>query len=638
MTRFTAVLLTGVLSFGCTVVGDMPMPTLTLEIAPGDSWNTASPTWVDITADLREGWTLNIGRDISDARPRPSTLTLTLDNSSRDYDPENAAGPYFGDLVPLMQIRLRATHNTVTYDRFRGFVLAWPNTVLDHGKAVVALVAYDGLTQLQRLKLRSVWEQEVRADSPRAWYRFSERVLGTAVTDSSGNGYHAAASGDLTFGLSGPIVGANDRAVNFGGTQSEVDPPQSARLTGASWTVEAIFRTISSTDDGLDFFIQMAPSTTLSLAAPYISFGVASGSFKLNFQYADGTSVTDLLLSAAPVNDGEWHHALVRNDGSTIRLYLDGVLEDSGPAMTLPDQVYDLYVGYNPRLERWDEGDLSELIWYGSDLGAARVTDHYDAMTAPWESQTTSARITAILDEAGWPVGLRDLDTGLSTMVAAEPAGKSALEAILEAAETEDGQLWINGAGDLVFRNRLARSTSTIDDTYSDDGSDIKIFDHEWTRDDLELFTVAQVTDSEGEVYEVTAASSASYADRVISRLTATESESEPFDYVDWLAGRFGVSRTRFERLVARAFSGSSNARWAAMLSRDLGDLLNVEVNPKGGGAAIDDDWFVEQISLTGDAGMYEMTMQLSPADGQRMWVLGDSTLSVLGSTTVLGW
>jgi hypothetical protein len=136
----------------------------------------------------------------------------------------------------------------------------------------------------------------------------------------------------------------------------------------------------------------------------------------------------------------------------------------------------------------------------------------------------------------------------------------------------------------------------------------------------------------------VTAASSASYADRVISRLTATESESEPFDYVDWLAGRFGVSRTRFERLVARAFSGSSNARWAAMLSRDLGDLLNVEVNPKGGGAAIDDDWFVEQISLTGDAGMYEMTMQLSPADGQRMWVLGDSTLSVLGSTTVLGW
>jgi len=615
----------------------MAMPTVTLEIAPGDTWNEASPTWVDITADLREGWTLSIGRDIADPRARPSTLTLTLDNSSRDYDPENAAGPYFGDLVPLMLIRLRAEHNSVTYDRFYGHVLAWPNTVLDHGKAVVNLIAYDGLTQLQRLKLRSVWEQEVRADSPRAWYRFSERAGATTVADSSGNGYHAAASGDLTFGVSGTVVGADDRAVNFGGTDSQVDPPQTARLTGSSWTVEAVFRTTSTTDDGLDFFVQMAPSTAGVIEAPYLTLVVAALSFKLGCQYADG-SVADLLLSAAAVNDGEWHHAMARSDGSTIRLYLDGVLEDSGTAMTLPDHAYDLYVGYNPRLSRWDEGDLSEVIWYDTDLGATRVTDHYDAGTAPWASQLTSERINAVLDEVDWPSGLRDIDTGLSTMGPFLDAGVSALDAILQAVETEDGQLWVDGAGNLVFRNRHARSTSTIDDTYSDDGADVKIFDHEWTRDDLELFTVAQVVDVDGNVTEVTAASEPTYGPRVISRSTYTESETEPSDYADWLAGRFGVSRTRFERLDARAFPDSANDRWAAMLSRDLGDLLNVEVNPKGGGATIDDDWFVEQIRLTAHAGMYEMTMQLSPAAGQRMWVLGDSTLSVLGSTTVLGW
>jgi hypothetical protein len=214
----------------------------------------------------------------------------------------------------------------------------------------------------------------------------------------------------------------------------------------------------------------------------------------------------------------------------------------------------------------------------------------------------------------------------------------SALDAILQAVETEDGQLWVDGSGNLVFRNRHARSVSTIDDTYSDDGSDVKIFDHEWTRDDLELFTVAQVVDVDGNVTEVTAASEPTYGPRVISRSTYTESETEPSDYANWLAGRFGVSRTRFERLDARAFPDSANDRWAAMLSRDLGDLLNVEVNPKGGGATIDDDWFVEQIRLTAHAGMYEMTMQLSPADGQRAWILDDPVLSVLDETTVLGW
>jgi hypothetical protein len=235
----------------------MAMPTVTLEIAPGDTWNEASPTWVDITADLREGWTLSIGRDIADPRARPSTLTLTLDNSSRDYDPENAAGPYFGDLVPMMLIRLRVTHNSVTYDRFYGHVLAWPNTVLDHGKAVVHLVAYDGITQLHRRIIRSVWEQEVRALSPRAWYPFSDPVGATTLVDASGNGHHGTASGDITFGQSGGLAAPDDLGALFGGTDSQVVLPPSVGFAGSSArSIEAWFYTDATGDQGLDFYIQ----------------------------------------------------------------------------------------------------------------------------------------------------------------------------------------------------------------------------------------------------------------------------------------------------------------------------------------------------------------------------------------------
>ena len=69
--------------------------------------------------------------------------------------------------------------------------------------------------------------------------------------------------------------------------------------------------------------------------------------------------------------------------------------------------------------------------------------------------ETSGARIRRILDAAGWFTGHRHIDAGNSGMQATV-FGSDALSLMQLAADSELGELYINGAGDIVFRRRHA--------------------------------------------------------------------------------------------------------------------------------------------------------------------------------------
>jgi len=83
--------------------------------------------------------------------------------------------------------------------------------------------------------------------------------------------------------------------------------------------------------------------------------------------------------------------------------------------------------------------------------------------------QTTSARISSILDQIGWSATKRDIDTGLSTCIADPGTTRTALEALRTVEFTEGlGAFYMAADGDATFRNRqntiigyAPRSTST---------------------------------------------------------------------------------------------------------------------------------------------------------------------------------
>jgi hypothetical protein len=93
----------------------MPYPYGIVEIAFTDGPYVRSPTWTDVSSYVRD---MQIDRGVNDDWDlvASGSATVTLSNLTRRFDPFNTAGPYYGNLLPRRQIRIRAAHGGSTYD------------------------------------------------------------------------------------------------------------------------------------------------------------------------------------------------------------------------------------------------------------------------------------------------------------------------------------------------------------------------------------------------------------------------------------------------------------------------------------------------------------------------------------------
>jgi hypothetical protein len=68
--------------------------------------------------------------------------------------------------------------------------------------------------------------------------------------------------------------------------------------------------------------------------------------------------------------------------------------------------------------------------------------------------QNTGARVAAILDQVRWPSNMRSLDIGSTLCVADPSTNRTSLDALLNAAFSEQGAFYINSSGTAIFKNR----------------------------------------------------------------------------------------------------------------------------------------------------------------------------------------
>jgi hypothetical protein len=74
--------------------------------------------------------------------------------------------------------------------------------------------------------------------------------------------------------------------------------------------------------------------------------------------------------------------------------------------------------------------------------------------------QDTGARTSAILNQVQWPTNMRSIDTGATTCIADPATNRTSLDALLNAAFSEQGAFYIDGSGTAVFKNRTNTITS----------------------------------------------------------------------------------------------------------------------------------------------------------------------------------
>jgi hypothetical protein len=114
--------------------------------------------------------------------------------------------------------------------------------------------------------------------------------------------------------------------------------------------------------------------------------------------------------------------------------------------------------------------------------------------------QTSGTRIAKLLDAVGWPSGMRDIDTGQTTVQADPGTLRTSLGAMQTITSTEYGSLYMDGFGNLVFQDRQLTSSSVAGTpvVFNDDGTGISYNNAVWKLDDTLVFNKASITRTGG--------------------------------------------------------------------------------------------------------------------------------------------
>jgi hypothetical protein len=607
--------------------------------------------WVDVTTYVRQ-FSTRRGRNHELGRTQAGVCSITLDNRDRRFDPTYTSGPYYPEVVPMAHVRIRATYASVTYPVFYGFVedwgQGWPGPAANaQGDAVVELQASDAFNILERLTL-TPYSEQVLSDDPLVYYLFADPAgttedarlhnLGSAGDDD----IFTEGFTDTTFGVSGPLLGGAT-AVAFGGAGYGANLSGPGPLDDTAvislprdLTLETWFYADTFTDgDGV--FSSRGQDVASALFCA-IEMDGAGGDMRFIRSLKIGPAEAAVVFNSN-LAVSTWYHLAFTVGASRVTMYVDGV------------EISSAGMGATPRgnAEAWGligssgsftstitsmDGRLAHLAIWDRALSAETIASHAAIRIDQFVTQGSGAAIGAVLDAANWPVGLRDLDTGVATLVLG-PTG-SALDLLQRIAEdTEHGLILMAADNDVTFVDRAAlEGTFASVATFGDGAGEVGYHDLGLSYDDQDLWTEVSASGADGAKVVVSDATAvARYGTRTLEVSGATATANEVADVANGLLARYKDPHTRPVALVL-----NKPAAFTQQLSRLIGDRVTVKRRPPGGGT-ITVDALIEGIDHdAGPDGWLTTTFHLVPTEPQVPWILGNATYGILGSTTRLGW
>lgn len=119
--------------------------------------------------------------------------------------------------------------------------------------------------------------------------------------------------------------------------------------------------------------------------------------------------------------------------------------------------------------------------------------------------QLSGARVNALLDAVEWPISLRNIDTGQSTLQADPGTSRNVLEALQTVENSEFGGIFVDGESIINFvdRDELITRPATSIYNFSDTGSEISYTNAVVAFDDTNLINDVTVTRSGGTAQNV---------------------------------------------------------------------------------------------------------------------------------------
>lgn len=282
--------------------------------------------------------------------------------------------------------------------------------------------------------------------------------------------------------------------------------------------------------------------------------------------------------------------------------------------ITLEDTAYPLWRGF---VERWPTvRDLATDAYVAAQLVDGREWLAHRDVHLDRPAETTGERIGALLDAAGWPAELRDLDDGVVAMLAREQPEVNALDEIDAAATAEDGVFFFAADGTATFRDRHDALTNDPPTPQLVIGSGAGEHDVRKLRVDRDTAWVtnrARVERSDGLVFAYEDADSTSrFGQRDTPAMDIDVPGAEAEGWAMWRVVRFGLPVDRVEDLPVGP--QSSVAAMTAAASIDVGDLVEL--------AEVGELMRVEHVRHDLDGDRWQTRWALSPYFGEDDWLI----------------
>jgi len=591
----------------------MPYPTPIVEIAFTDGPYVVSPTWTDVTSYVR-GMEISRGTNDDWNLVADGLANVVLSNRDRRFDPFNASGPYFGNLLPRRQIRIRATSGGTTYDVFRGFIAGWPPEWTDAGyDSTVTLSCFDALQLLGSSSLPANWaDQYIRTLSPRHYYPLEEPVSpGQNVVATDYGSYPQA----LT--VTNPVP-----ETNLGQGLSEA-----MELTSALTTIDA---TTFGTNCTVSLWSNYGRGNIFYVGRFTFSLYLDTADDRYTCQIIDSATSTQYFhKSTAQFTPGSPFMFTVVFDASTLgaTLYINGsvitkTVTSSAIAVPLSGEGLALFGGV-----------YQQLLVFHYQLSAAQIRAIYDYSEALF-LETTAARVNRIIAETPFSSSLVSTpNPPAATVLAITDNAPTASSELANVAYSEYGQLFVNKAGVVtMFRQgQIFSQTKSIQSqvTYGQGGIPIGT-EVQLQYDADSMRNVANVEMTGGAVY-------------IKTNTTSISTYGEAEEYVSTQVSNLGDASDVAENIVPRGSFVypkaspvqvvlSPDGTWASTLGLELWERFTLVVAPPTG-SAISTPMLLTRISHSVTPERWSTTVEGS-ARWAALFILNQSRL---GGTDLLG-
>jgi hypothetical protein len=222
-------------------------------------------------------------------------------------------------------------------------------------------------------------------------------------------------------------------------------------------------------------------------------------------------------------------------------------------------------------------------------VDAFRLTQlaQISTVTGASSGDLSGLRVNEILDEIDWPISMRDIDTGLTTLQADPGTNRTALQALTTVAESEYGALYVDATGSFVFQDRdvTVASIAATPTLFADDGTGIDYFDAAWILNDVLIFNKATITRLGGTAQVATNQASIDkyFLHSYFLDGLLMESDSVALDYAQAYVASRAETSIRCDAIVLDLYTPNYDAGVVTALDLDFFDPITVLTTQPGG-------------------------------------------------------